>query len=93
MAELQYLQDKYLLDNDQMYRYEEKYKNDKDGTLQEYPSEPIDAFISSGRPFYDLHIIRDYPIKAGVVDDFDKELVWYKKEKDHNCVIGIDFAE
>jgi hypothetical protein len=45
-----------------MYWYEEKYRNDKDGTLQEYPSEAIDAFISSGRPFYDLHKVREYPV-------------------------------
>ena len=63
MEELRYIQEKYNLTNDQMYWYEEKYRNDKDGTLQEYPSEPIDAFISSGNPFYDLKIIKDYPIK------------------------------
>jgi hypothetical protein len=63
MEELKYLQDKYNLTDNQMYWYEEKYRNDKDGTLQEYPSEPIDAFISSGRPFYDLHVIKDYPVK------------------------------
>jgi hypothetical protein len=47
MEELRYLQERYKLTNNQLYRYETRYKNDKDGTLQEYPSEPIDAFISS----------------------------------------------
>lgn len=93
MAELKYLQEKYNLDDDQMFWYEEKYKNDKDGTLQEYPSEPIDAFISSGRPFYNLSLLRDYPILEGKLDDIDKNLTWYKKEKNDNCIIGIDFAE
>ena len=93
MAGLEYLQVKYNLDNDQMFRYEEKYKNDKDGTLQEYPSEPIDAFISSGRPFYNLSLLRDYPILEGKLDDIDKNLTWYKKEKNDNCLIRIDFAE
>jgi hypothetical protein len=63
MSELKYLQDKYNLTDNQMYWYEEKYRNDRDGTLQEYPSEPIDAFISSGRPFYDLNIIKEYPLQ------------------------------
>ena len=62
MKELKYIQERYNLDNDQMYRYETKYRDDIDGTLQEYPSEPIDAFISSGRPFYNLQAIKDYPI-------------------------------
>jgi hypothetical protein len=43
-----------------MFRYEKQRKSDKDGTLQEYPSEPIDAFISSGRPFYNLSVIKEY---------------------------------
>lgn len=47
MKELLYLKNRYKLTDDQMYWYEIRYKNDKQGTLQEYPSEPIDAFISS----------------------------------------------
>jgi hypothetical protein len=64
MDELQYLQERYNLTDNQLYRYETRYKADKDGTLQEYPSEPIDAFISSGRPFYDLQAIRDYKVNT-----------------------------
>lgn len=72
ILELRYIQDKFHLTDAQMYRYEEKYKNDKDGTLQEYPSEPIDAFLASGRPFYDLQKVKDYPIKTGVEDEFNR---------------------
>lgn len=93
MDELRYLQDKYNLDNDQMYWYEIKYRNDKDGTLQEYPSEPIDAFISSGRPFYDLKIIKDYPIVKWEQDQFHKWLIRYNRTKTKNAIIWMDFAE
>lgn len=92
--ELKYLQEKYKLSNDQMYRYETRYKNDKDGTLQEYPSEPIDAFISSGRPFYDLQAIRDYKINNTYIEDENiKWLKRYNKQKTKDAIFWIDFAE
>ena len=93
MEELKYIQDKYKLDNDQMFWYEEKYRNDKDWTLQEYPSEPIDAFISSWRPFYDLNWVKDYPIVTGEADEFHKWLVRYNKKKTKNAIYWIDLAE
>lgn len=94
MDELKYLQDKYDLSDNQMYRYEQRYKNDKDGTLQEYPSETIDAFISSWRPFYDLHKIRDYKINSDYqIDSEYKELRRYKKEKTNEAIFWIDFSE
>lgn len=93
MEELKYLQDKYNLDNDQMFWYEEKYRNDKDWTLQEYPSEPIDAFISSWRPFYDLNIIKDYPIVIWEADQFHKWLTRYNRNKTQDAIIWMDFAE
>lgn len=93
MEELKYLQDKYELTDNQMYWYEEKYRNDKDWTLQEYPSEPIDAFISSWRPFYDLHKIKDYPIIVWEEDKFHKWLIWYNKKKTKNAMYWIDLSE
>jgi len=69
MEELRYLKNKYKLNDNQLYRYESRYKADKDGTLQEYPSEPLDAFISSGRPFYDLQAIKDYNINNKYEED------------------------
>lgn len=93
MEELNYLQDKYDLSNDQMYWYEEKYRNDKDWTLQEYPSEPIDAFISSGRPFYDLNKLKDYPIVVWEPDQFHKGLIWYKRTRTKNAIYWIDISE
>jgi len=93
MEELKYLQDKYELTDNQMYWYEEKYRNDKDWTLQEYPSEPIDAFISSWRPFYDLHIIKDYPIVMWEEDEHHKWLIWYNKKKTNEAIFWLDFSE
>lgn len=93
MEELRYLQDKYKLTDNQMYWYEEKYRNDKDWTLQEYPSEPIDAFISSGRPFYDLHTIKDYPIVMWEEDEHHKWLIRYNRAKTKNAIFWLDFSE
>lgn len=93
MEELKHIQDKHKLSDNQMYRYEEKYRNDKEWTLQEYPSEPIDAFISSGRPFYDLHAIKNYPIKIWEKDSFHNGLIWYNRNKTENAIFGIDLSE
>ena len=91
--ELNYIQEKYNLSNDQMYRYEEKYRNDRDWCLQEYPSEPIDAFISSGRPFYNLHKVKEYPIKIWTADEHHKWLIRYNTAKTKNALYWIDISE
>lgn len=94
MDELKYLQEKYRLTDAQMYWYETRYKADKDGTLQEYPSEPIDAFISSGNPYYDLQDIKNYTINATYTEDKNiKWLLWYRQEKTNDAIFWIDFAE
>ena len=67
-----YLKEKYDLDDDQLYWYEEKYVADRDGTMQEFPSEPIDAFLSSGRPFFDLKTIKEYNIN----NNYQEDVVW-----------------
>lgn len=94
MQELQYLQDKYDLTDAQMYWYEQRYKNDKDGTLQEYPSEPIDAFISTGRPFYNNKVVKEYPINTDWVKDIIHEwLLWYNTTPNNDAMFWIDLAE
>lgn len=94
MDELKYLQDRYNLTDNQMYWYEQRYKNDKDGTLQEYPSEPIDAFISSWSPFYDLQRVKNYILNETF--ELDKTWKWlkrYRNEPRTDYMIWIDFAE
>lgn len=94
MEELRYLKEKYNLNDNQLYRYESRYKADKDGTLQEYPSEPIDAFISSGRPFYDLQAIKDYRINNNYEED--EHISWlfrYNRNKNDDALFWLDFAE
>lgn len=94
MEELRYLKNKYKLNDNQLYRYESRYKADKDGTLQEYPSEPLDAFISSGRPFYDLQAIKDYNINNKYEEDENIPwLLWYNREKNDDAIFWLDFAE
>lgn len=92
--ELRYIQTKYNLSDDQMYWYESRRKNDRDGTLQEYPSEPIDAFISSGSPFYNLQSIKDYNINTVYTEDkVWKWLYWYNNQANINAIFWIDLAE
>lgn len=91
--ELKYLQEKYNLSDDQMYWYELEYKNDKDWTLQEYPSEPIDAFLSSWRPFYDLRAIRDRKKLEWWKDEIYPDLTRYNKTPNKDAMFGIDLAE
>jgi len=99
MAELEHIYRKFNLDLDQMYWYETRYKNDTQGCLQEYPSEPIDAFISSGYTFYNLKKINEYPILEWESDEFypptkkTEGLVWYNRNKTKNAMYGIDLAE
>ena len=94
MEELQYLQERYKLTDDQMFWYQERYRNDKDGTLQEYPSEPIDAFLATGRPFYDLQQIKEYKVNESYQEDtVRKGMKRYNKDDNDNAIRGIDFAE
>jgi len=94
MEELQYLQERYKLTDDQMFWYQERYRNDKDGTLQEYPSEPIDAFLATGRPFYDLQQIKEYKVNESYQEDtVRKGMKRYNRDDNDNAIRGIDFAE
>jgi len=93
MEELKYLQERYKLTDNQMFWYEDKYKNDRDWTLQEYPSEPIDAFLSSWRPFYPVWIMKDRKITVWEVDELYPDLIRYNKQRNKDALYWIDLAE
>lgn len=50
---LKWLIEEKNLDYEQAYWYYGKYKDLKDGVMQEYPCTPDEAFLSSGNPIFD----------------------------------------
>ena len=69
---------------------------------QEYPSDPDEAFIRSGRPVFDLDILRaievSEPMRGHLYEgnfrtDGGPLAVWAEPEPDHVYCIGADVAE
>jgi len=89
--------------------YEVKRRSLPDWQLaQEYPSDPDEAFIRSGRPVFDIGVLRDIettepvvgylkPSKARNVFDFREEggalKIWAFPDLTHVYCIGADVAE
>lgn len=86
--------------------WQDKYADQGDDTLQEFPSIPRQAFLSTGRPFYNADILDKITVKQGFIDEKYTALTWYLPEKykdidyrisyledQWNLLIGIDFAE
>ncbi len=91
--ELEHLKKRLKLSDRKLKRYIAKYKDDPQGTLQEYPSEPGDAFIFSGKPFYPLEVVRSI---LPIVWEKDEEIEWlirYIRTPEADAVFGLDFAE
>jgi len=91
--DLSYLKDELNLDDDQINRYQIKYLDDKDWTLQEYPTRPIDAFISSWSAYYNLVKLRKLKPITWTPDYLHKELTRYNKKPNKDVLIWIDLAE
>lgn len=89
--------------------YESKKRDLADWQLaQEYPSNPDEAFVRSGRPVFDLDVLREIEatepqrgwLKQGVgkhsfsfVEDGGELSIWEFPEIGHAYVIGADVAE
>ena len=91
--ELKYLKDELWLDDEQINRYQIKYLDDKDWTLQEYPTKPIDAFISSWSNYYDLSKLSRLKIIEWEEDYLYKELTRFNRKVNKDVIIWIDLAE
>lgn len=82
----------------QLYWYYSKFKELKDNLLQEYPCYPSDAFLATGRPYFDTKIIDSLIIGTRDVRIRKKEhgglVVTYELPKQgHTYVLGADVAE
>lgn len=91
--ELRYLKTKLCLPDNKILRYVKKYLEDPQWTLQEYPTVPEDAFISSWRSFFDLTVLKQYSPVVGEQDSTYSELIRYDKTPNYDSIIGIDIAE
>ena len=82
--------------------YIELYKEDPEWALQEYPTTPDEAFISSWRPVFNLNTVRQIKEKDYEVDEIFKEIhifrrpwfkAWTQDIEPINCNYGWDVAE
>ena len=89
--------------------YEVKKRELPDWQLaQEYPSDPDEAFIRSGRPVFDLDVLRNLPVtepnrgylhslQGRNVYEFRQDggalAIWEMPDKNHVYCIGADVAE
>ena len=93
--------DNYNLDDEQKKRYINQYFDLWEKVFQEYPSNPEEAFLASGRLFFNMWIIKRLLIIKYEVDtkyrEKDCQLRRYKKvDKEHqidDCLFGVDTAE
>ena len=90
------------------YRMQERaYASKLHLLAQEYPSNPDEAFLKSGRPFFDLDVIRnlgfDEPIRGDVETVKDSQRfvewaqgplrLWAPPVEGHKYSVGVDVAE
>lgn len=88
------LQEKYGLSDEQIFWWDLRKQDNRELVYQFYPSEPEEAFLSSGRPVFDLPHLRELnrrfardPLR--VVDGIS---IW-EEPADAEYGIGVDTAE
>lgn len=93
------------LDWPQLYWYHGKWKDLKDKLPQEYPCTAEEAFLASGRPRFDVHVLMEYlkhcvPGELGylegkrfVKDDRGNLEVWNYPVPGKEYFIGVDVAK
>lgn len=85
--------ERYELSEAQFYWYIKKVMRNKDRVMQEYPTSPLEAFISSGRNvFYIGDLQKQYP-KPAIDRQWGDLLIWEKPLDRFKYVIGVDTAE
>jgi hypothetical protein len=82
--------------NDEWYSREAK-DNEPWQLHQEYPSEPTEAFIQSGRPVFDSTYLAKHGQRVASQDlpleQADGLTIWERPQEGHTYVIGADVAE
>lgn len=86
------LAEKYDLTPQQQLFYDQQIEDLDEEVFQFYPSEPREAFLSSGRPVFNLRQIQslqDQHARSGT----ENEGWTFYREVDSDCSIGVDPAE
>ena len=84
---------RYELTEAQFYWYIKKVMRNKDRVMQEYPTSPLEAFISSGRNvFYIGDLQKQYP-KPPIDRQWQDLIIWEKPLDGFKYAMGIDTSE
>jgi len=91
--ELEYMEQRLKLSKQQIYRYYRELDEavDKRSVYQEYPTEPEDAFISTGDSVFDKQKILSLPELGFDYDTKYRNLKLYRKPE-MNLIIWVDTA-
>lgn len=94
-AEAKELQQRYGLDDGQVFWWDQRKAEHRDLVYQFYPSEPEEAFLSSGRPVFDLKrlaVLKEKFERPPVRVEHDIQ-VWEEPIAGEFYGIGVDTAE
>ena len=81
-----------VLTEEQKRWYLAKYKSLWKRCFQEYPSTPEEAFLTTGDPFFNLEMVKQYARLPFTIDSEFKDLRIYKPAKYKYCMYGVDTA-
>lgn len=84
--------EKYGLSLEQQFFYDQKYDDLDEEVFQFYPSEPREAFLSSGRPVFNLRMVQDLQDKHARTGSTEEDWTFFQ-EIDGDISIGVDPAE
>lgn len=84
--------EKYGLSLEQQFFYDQKFDDLDEEVFQFYPSEPREAFLSSGRPVFNLRMVQDLQDKHARKGSTEEDWTFFQ-EIDGDISIGVDPAE
>jgi len=87
------LYEKYNLTKEQFYFYIKKVRRHKNMVVQEYPTSPLEAFISSGRNIFHVSDLSKHDIRSPIDRRWNDLEVWEEPINGFRYVIGCDVAE
>lgn len=89
------LQEKFGLDDGQIFWWDQKKQDNRDLVYQFYPSTPEEAFLHSGRPVFDLvHLaVMKAKFARAPLRTVGGIEIWEEPDQDCTYGIGVDTAE
>lgn len=81
-----------ILTEEQKRWYLSQYKSLGKQCFQEFPNTPEEAFLTTGDPFFDLEMVKQYARLPFTIDSEFKDLRIYKPAKYKYCMYGVDTA-